>query len=471
MRLVLKLTIGIALAVSTVRAVDGYSRVVREIGLLESDMKRDHLVVARTVAWALRAEAERRDINQALELLQQINQQDARIEVAWRSGPADERAGPTYSTIAKDTGEHLLVTTVPLVVSGDFAGAIELRESMAPLDDVVRATIFRAAQATLATVAVCTLLIIGLFWLLVGRPIRLLVQGFRRVGAGDLTGRVRLQQRDEIGALASEFDLMCDQLASARGRADSEAQNRIATLEQLRHAERLSTVGRLASGVAHELGTPLNVVLARAKMITRGESKGEDTCADAQVIVEQVDRISSFTRQLLDFARTSKARKEPTDIASVARNVVELLRPLATSRQVRLELEASSESTRIAADPRQIQQVLINIVMNAVQAQPDGGEILLSVDRVTAPVPGDPEPSACDWVRVRTTDQGLGMGADTLSRAFEPFFSTKRPGEGTGLGLSVAQEIVREHGGTISVQSELGKGTEVTVLLPIDKAS
>src|SRR5437016_2774104 len=157
--------------------------------------------------------------------------------------------------------------------------------------------------ATIAIIAMCGLLASVLQIRLVGRPLRLLRDKARRAGGGDFSGPLVLRQRDEMGELATEINAMCDRLAEANRRVAKEAAARVAALEQLRHTERLATVGQLAAGVAHELGTPLGVVSARAELLASGDVSAADAGANARIILEQTDRMTAIIQQLLDFSR------------------------------------------------------------------------------------------------------------------------------------------------------------------------
>src|SRR5262249_3720184 len=160
-------------------------------------------------------------------------------------------------------------------------------------------------------------------------------------GEGDFSGPLQLAHKDELGLLATEINAMSDRLVEATRRVERETAARIATLDQLRHADRLMTVGMLASGIAHELGTPLNVVSARAQMIAGGECTDDEAKEYAGVIGSAADRMAKIIRQLLAFARRKSPQKAPRDLAQIAGETCELLRPLADKRQVRFELATS----------------------------------------------------------------------------------------------------------------------------------
>ena len=235
--------------------------------------------------------------------------------------------------------------------------------------------------------------------------------------------------------------------------------------QQVRHADRLATVGKLASGVAHELGTPLAVVGGRAKRIVRSAPPPE-TGDDARIIVEQADRMAVIIRQLLDFARRRGAVKAPADVGALARSTLGLLAPFAAKRGVALRVDDRTDAAPIAVDAGQLQQALTNLIMNGVQAMSAGGELSVAIERARLTPPaavGGPE---AEYVLLRVVDQGAGIQPEHLAHVFEPFFTTKDVGEGTGLGLSVAHGIVAEHAGWIDVASQPGAGATFTVHLP-----
>jgi signal transduction histidine kinase len=226
---------------------------------------------------------------------------------------------------------------------------------------------------------------------------------------------------------------------------------------QLLRAEKLATVGVLAAGIAHEIGTPLGVVRGRAEYTVAKLGAGHPQAAGVQVIVDQIDRVSRTIRQLLDFSRVQPPAVRPVALAPLARGVAELLRVEAERRKVALRLEVPEGLPSVAADPDQLQQVLVNLSLNACDACEPGGEVSLSA---TAPA------SAWEPVRVVVRDDGCGIPAENLNQVFDPFFTTKKRGQGTGLGLTMVAQIVRNHGGRMELESEPGRGTRVTLLWP-----
>jgi two-component system NtrC family sensor kinase len=300
----------------------------------------------------------------------------------------------------------------------------------------------------------------------VGRPIRDLVAMARRIGGGDLSLRLPVRRRDEISDLCGEMNRMCDRLGEARARIAAETGARLTMLDQLRHADRLTTVGSLAAGIAHELGSPLQVVLGRARLIAADGACPPAIVPQARAIADQAERMSAIIRQLLDFARRRPLTTAPFDIVEVIGQTVEMLAPLARKREVELRFPPPEGRLPVDIDAGQIQQVITNLIMNAIQALPGQGQVTVTTGsrRATPPPDRGDGPVDCCWVRVE--DQGEGIDARDLPRIFEPFFTTKDVGEGTGLGLPVAHGIVQDHGGWITVESEPGQGSAFTIHLP-----
>jgi two-component system, NtrC family, sensor kinase len=355
---------------------------------------------------------------------------------------------------------------VPLP-AGARRGAVQLGESMSEVRSYAWLSVRTVLVTTLSLLALSVLLTTALGRALVGHPIRLLQDKIRRIAAGDLDGPVVVPQRDELGELAGALNGMCDALREAKERVRRESEARLAAVEQLRHADRLMTVGKLASGVAHELGTPLNVVAGRAQMILAEVGTLDEARDSARAVLEQARRMTQIIRQLLDFARRRAVRKERVALRRIAEITVEMLRPLADKRGVALSADGLGEEAA-EVDEVQLQQALTNVVVNALQATGAGGAVHVTLHRTSAVPPADLGGPPGEYLALRVHDTGCGMDAATLGRIFEPFFTTKDVGAGTGLGLSVSYGIVRDHGGWLAAESEPGRGTAVTLYLPQD---
>jgi len=228
---------------------------------------------------------------------------------------------------------------------------------------------------------------------------------------------------------------------------------------QLFRSEKLASIGKLAAGVAHEINNPLTGILTNASLLLEDLNDEDPKKDDVQVIVNETIRCREIVKRLLDFARQTKPQKSLTDINTVIENIVLLVRNQASFRNVNIERYLNDNIPEIMADKDQIQQVFINFILNASDAMPNGGEIKISSSVI----------ENGEYVEVKFIDTGLGISEGNKHKIFDPFFTTKE--SGTGLGLSISYGIVEQHGGTINVESELGKGTTFIVHLPIKPIS
>lgn len=460
MKIATRLTLFLMLGITLVLAAYAGLTASRELGLFESDMVHDHAVLGRALARSAALVWDSSGEDEAVRMVAVANARDD-MHVSWHA-PSD---GVSVPHVPEEVHLHtlrddrsVLASFYPVTHEGKLAAWIEIDESLKSRDRYVRTSLI-TTFATAGVIAALSTILAGFLGLtLVGRPVRALTEQARRVGRGDLSERVRSTRRDELGELGVELDTMCDRLEEANQRVENATRARITALEQLRHADRLMTVGKLASGVAHEIGTPLNVVSGRARMIERNQVAPEAIGENARIIHQQAERIAGIVRQLLDFARVRGPRASSTDLVALARQTVALLQPLAAKQKVDLLVEADPNTPKVEVDQGQVQQVLTNLIVNGIQAMYAPGCVKI----VLGPAPEKPA-----FVRIAVRDSGHGMAEETLEHVFEPFFTTKSVGEGTGLGLSVAYGIVREHGGTIQVESELSVGTTFTVFLPL----
>jgi signal transduction histidine kinase len=365
---------------------------------------------------------------------------------------------------AGGTSERLF-TYVPLPPHGNAKAAVEVSESTAPKHDYVKTTVLTVLGSGVAMAFVCGALAMLLGAWFVGRPVGVLISRAQAIGSGDLEGRLDLHRSDEFGEIARALDAMSRELARARDRIASEAAARIAAVEQLRHAERLTTLGRLASVIAHEIGTPLGVVAGYAKMISSAKVTGAESQETANVMLQQCERISRIVRRVLDYARRSEPRKQPTPIGDVLNATCGLVRPLADERGVTVSVERAT-NLDVPMDAGQVQQAVTNLLINAVQASSPGDAVGIDVEVVRErPGAGDGD---TEFAKVTVHDSGPGIAADMLERIWEPFFTTKPSSEGTGLGLSITKEIVQEHGGFVRVESKIGCGSRFQIFLPTE---
>jgi two-component system NtrC family sensor kinase len=465
-RLARKLIVAILLGLVLVLSVLGYLRVRRELDVFDADMRRDHAVVARSLNTAVLMAWSAGRRGDAMRAIAEAASDD-RVRVRWLDPAAPE----------EPSSRNWRVSRFPVTMEGQTIGTLEVSEARSEERAYVRATVVQTVAATVALSLIASGIVVGLTLYFVGRPVRLLRDKMRRIGGGDLTGPLALRQRDEMGELSRDIDVMCDRLWEARLQIERETDGRLQAIEQLRHADRLATVGTLASGIAHELGTPLSVVLARARMLEDAQSTMEETVESARIIAGQVERMSAIIRQLLDFARRRSRgedlgtlEREPVSLGELVTRTLSLVTPLAQRRQVQLAFTCA-EDLVVTVDQGGVQQVVLNLVMNALQAMGHPGGVQLTLAREQAHAPASVDGAALEYARLTVQDEGVGIDPEILPRVFEPFFTTKKVGEGTGLGLSVSYGIIREHGGWIDVQSRPGSGSRFSVYLPMPAAA
>jgi signal transduction histidine kinase len=483
MKLSRKFALILFLGMCCVLAVAAYFTYQREIELFEFDMQRDHDATGRALAAATSRIWELAGEKAALDFLDAENARRHHLGIRWiwldappgtphgpRLGREEMRPAARGKEVIGSDPEAgpggVFYTYVPADVDPERRGAVEIAESLRDQRLYVRSTLVRVLVTVLAVAAVSGLLAMGLGVWFVGQPTRRIIDRARRVGAGDLSSHLDLPHRDEFSELATELNSMCDRLAEARDRVTAETAARIATIEQLRHADRLATVGKLASGIAHELGTPLNVVWARAKMIAAAAPTDGEAASNARIITEQSQQMTRIIRQVLDFARPRTPQKTRVDLRQVVRQTFGLLQPLAEKRRVDLVLLDGGEPVLADVDASVLQQVLSNLVVNGIHAMSRGGRLTVTIEQERLRPPADHGGPEAEYLAVRVRDEGVGMDEETQRHLFEPFFTTKDVGEGTGLGLSVSRGMVREHGGWIGVESAPGMGSCFSVYLP-----
>jgi len=250
-----------------------------------------------------------------------------------------------------------------------------------------------------------------------------------------------------------------------RASTERDRRERRLTVEQLRQAERLGVIGRMAAGIAHELGTPLNVISGHAEMLDSNRVNPSMVHAASTAILVQTERMTTLIRGLLDFSRRAGRERSGVDLGELALRVAGMLRPIGAKNGVEIEV-ASEVNAVVSGNPVELEQVLVNLMVNAIQAMPAGGTLRVRIrDRVRQPSSlgsSPPPPMAC----VEVTDEGIGIAPESLEKVFDPFYTTRDVGEGTGLGLSVSYGIVADHGGRIEVESVLGSGSRFSVYLP-----
>lgn len=292
--------------------------------------------------------------------------------------------------------------------------------------------------------------------LLAGRivnPLSRLIQASQEVSEGRLSVDVGPIVSCEIGLLQDNFLRMVDVIRRQRMQAE----------DRLLYSETQASIGRLAAGVAHEINNPLTGVLTYTHMLLRRKDLSDEVRSDLETVAEATERIRKIVRGLLDFSRETKLNPQPTDLNSIALLSIPLIRHQALVKGVDMKFNPAPSLPMLTLDRSQFQSVLMNILLNALDATSPGGRITVSTS-----FRDSPDRQGRKGVAIAFEDTGCGIPAEHMDRLFEPFFTTKEVGQGTGLGLSVSLGIVQRHGGTITVKSEVGKGSTFTIWLPVE---
>jgi len=325
----------------------------------------------------------------------------------------------------------------------------------------------RSAVLVLLVVMVTTVMVGALASRFVSRPITKLLRGIDDVAKGDLSHVILSERDDEIGAIATRFNEMTFSLRESRAETQRQNEAKLALEQRVGQSEKLATIGQLAAEIAHEVGTPLNVIAGRARSIQKkAVDHPEAVEKNAEIIAEQTARITRIIQRLLDFTRrkVGTTGKGEVNLNELALTTMELLSGQFASAKVKTRLDRAEGLPRIAGDSDRLQQVMINLLLNAAQAMPDGGALEVATRSVKRTRPG--LEAEQKFVVFAVKDTGVGIPDDIKDKIFDPFYTTKEGRGGTGLGLAVCSGIVKEHDGWIDVEAADGGGTVFRVYLP-----
>ena len=330
----------------------------------------------------------------------------------------------------------------------------------------------------------CALLLIAVLswffvWQVVGRPVEALDRGTERLAAGDLGYQIDVRSKDEIGELAHSFNAMSNQLKAEHNenlawtrtlehRVEQKTRELKRAHEHALHTEKMASIGKMAAVLAHEINNPLSGILTYAKLLRKwidsedsGKSRRKDIDDSLDLIARESRRCGDLVKNLLTFSRTTPINLQPTNLNQVIDRALRLIQHQLDLAGIQVQPELDPELPDVTCDGAQIEQVLLALMMNALDAMPQGGNLWVSTKL-----------SLQDGViRITVRDDGCGIPSEILSRMFEPFLTTKETGRGVGLGLAISRSILERHNGNIEVQSEVGRGTTFTLTLPWDGES
>ncbi len=360
--------------------------------------------------------------------------------------------------------------------SQKILGVLDTNLSLAKTDAQLAQSSWRMLAYTMFALLDISLLTWLFVWRLVGQPLKHLKDGTSELAGGNLGYQLEVDSTDEAGELASSFNRMSLQLRAANeeivawaktleDRVDQKTRELKRAHEHVLHVEKMATIGKMAAVVAHEINNPLSGILTYAKLlkkwIQRGEaetSKKKDAEQCLDLIADESRRCGDLVKNLLTFSHTSPMNVQTTDLNTVVDRSVRLVAHQLELNGVELHLDLPSNLPAIQCDPGQIEQVLLALIMNAIDAMPRGGNLWVSTRM------GDES----DELAIEVRDDGSGIPPEILPHIFEPFLTTKETGKSVGLGLAVSQNIIEGHRGRVDVHSEVGKGTTFTVTLPVE---
>lgn len=479
-RLILLLTV----LISLILVASGINRIRNREGILRQAMRNEMQAQALSLQIALETAFQAGRLQEAQQLIDSLSRnpkvygvlifdETGRVLMFSSSlaGSADlhraqinqamQRGAPLEITHQLNSEEVFSVIT-PLTLGRERRGAFELAQPTKFLNAEIARTRWEVSLINLSVLATIVLAALLVLRYNLSRPISALLKGAAALGRGDFTYRVPVpRQGSELTQLALEFNRMADNLAEQRKMAEFEAERRLQLERELRDHERLAAVGRLAAGVAHEIGTPLNVIDARAEqLLERPEAPLPARQRNLTIIRTQSERITRIVRQLLNLARPYQLKRETIEACDLLQGVIELIEADAERAQIALEV-AVDAGVKFEIDEELVHQVLLNICRNGLQAMPHGGRLQIVCAANQLIKNGQP------FTPISVRDTGSGIAPEHLAHIFDPFFTTKDVGNGTGLGLAVSRRIVEEHGGWIVAANRPTGGAEFGVFLPV----
>lgn len=301
-------------------------------------------------------------------------------------------------------------------------------------------------------------------------PVNSLIKGIQRIASGDFSRKVELHTKDEIGFMAEAFNGMAERLSTMIDEKDrllrtlqdfnlelekrvKEATDKLRlTQENMARAETLAAVGTLAAGISHEISTPLNTITGFVQLTLSNLDDTNAIKGDLKVIEQEALRCRKIVQGLLNFARPQKHEEKLTEINGIINETLSLIEYQPSMRKINIKRDLNGKLRPLDADPLQIKQVFLNLILNAIQAMQDGGELRIVTDNTGS------------GIMVEVSDTGIGIPEGEVQKIFQPFYTTKK--DGTGLGLSISYGIIKEHGGDIYVRTSSDKGTVFVILLP-----
>jgi signal transduction histidine kinase len=512
-----RVTVVVTLLVAAVLAGSGYAALKVRRANLEADLDRE----AHEIATALRAGIEPLDPGTAEETLlaraRAARQHDELFQMevlsigserrtdddAWlllmrgvdiKDAPVgrlfDSSSGPRSYAMAVPLFDAAALELPPRHPARHPTAIMGMRRDAGYIDREVAATARRIYPLFLLVVIGVAIGVRFAIEQIVVRPLRRLLEGIDAFGKGDLSRVILAERDDEIATIAGRFNAMTGSLREAREETERVAGARLGLEARLRQSEKLATIGQMAAEIAHELGTPLNVIGGRARAMAKRAEKAAQRAAErttesgarevqavkgadagdvvknAGIIGDEVARITKIIRQVLDFSRPRGPTVTRVHLGAVVAEALEFLRETIRRQGIEVDVQTMPAPPEVPGDPDQIQQVCLNLITNAIHAMPNGGTLRVATERMVRRKGGLDLAPPAEYAALIVADSGPGIPAADREKIFEPFFTTKDEGQGTGLGLAVSHGIVKDHDGWIEVDSPAAGGAEFRVYLP-----
>jgi signal transduction histidine kinase len=398
------------------------------------------------------------------------------------------------SSVHEAGDEGWLEVIVPLHAEKRIIGGVRVVSSLEEIQGYLAKKRNQAIVLTFSSILVILATVTVLFGKMVGSRIQKIVDAMSKAEKGDLEAKAHIRSRDELGELGRHFNRMLKtireahkqnvQLLSRVNQFNEELTTRIkaATSElakrneelrllnealfksqrQLGQSEKLAALGQVTATMAHQIGTPLNSISGYIQlMLQEGNLQPLDRDR-LQIIESQLDRLADSVKNLLSFTGQPKPEFKSLDVNSILLELIHLSEPWFHTRGVELSSSLAPRLPPVSGDPTHLQTLFLNLITNAIDAMPNGGQLAIKTDEIRSPSTTENG----RWLEISITDTGIGITDESKKLIFDPFFTTKKAGEGTGLGLAICERIIREHSGRVEVQSEVGKGTTFFVFIP-----
>ena len=400
---------------------------------------------------------------------------------------------------ADRTKTHRVFLAAPIFLKGVVVGATYAEFSTLQMDEALESLRRASRTRRLLTGSVIVVAINLFLYFKVHRPVKQLLTAVESVSRGTMTSVVPVGEQDELGELAGTFNDMVRKIREAthdnaqltvslramndslqmkvsEATAEVMQKNRAlahtnellsAAQRDAARAQRLSAIGQMAATVAHKIGTPLTALSGHIQLMAEDKTLSTESRQRLQTVEAQIERTSKIIQDMLLYARRPEPLRSPLDLNACVAECIALFGPEFDRRKIAVATEPNHQVEKVEADAQQLQEVFNNLIENALDAMPAGGTLVVRV----FPHAALGQPDHRTWVGLEFNDTGCGMDAEQIAQIFQPFFTTKKSGRGTGLGLAIALETVRAHGGHINVESQPGKGSRFTIVLPTDGGS